>query len=156
MTTYTPTKDAAEPAAKTKTRTKISLKRETRPYINPYLGGILLGLVLFSAFFFTGSGLGASGGMNRLLVLVEDTLVPGHVDRTPYLLAMAGGLVLGAVCLVLGLQGWPVQRLWLYLLGAALLLLVGLELSVFWVIMRVLEELSEREGHVSRDMGGAS
>ena len=91
MTTYTPTQDAAKPASETKTKTRISLKRETKPYINPYLGGILLGLVLFSAFFITGSGLGASGGMNRLLVVVEDALVPGHVDRTPYLLAMAGG-----------------------------------------------------------------
>jgi len=71
------------------------------------------------------------------------------------LLTMAVGVALGVLCLWLGLQGWPVARLWLYLLGAALLVLVGLELSVFWVIMRVLEELSEREGRVSRDLGGA-
>ena len=87
MTTYTPSEPAAEPAAETKTKAK----RVAKPYINPYLGGILLGLVLFAAFFLTGSGLGASGGMNRLLVMIEDALVPGHVDRTPYLLAMAGG-----------------------------------------------------------------
>ena len=31
------------------------------------------------------------GYLNRLLVVVEDFLAPGHVDRTPYLLAMAGG-----------------------------------------------------------------
>jgi uncharacterized membrane protein YedE/YeeE len=62
-----------------------------RNYINPYLAGILLGLVLFLAFFFTGNGLGASGGLNRIIVFVEDLLVPGHVDRTPYLLEMAGG-----------------------------------------------------------------
>lgn len=66
-------------------------KRKVRDYIDPYLGGILLGLVLFGAFFLTGNGLGASGGLNRLLVAVEDALVPGHVDRTPYLLEMAGG-----------------------------------------------------------------
>lgn len=65
--------------------------REAKPYINPYLGGILLGLVLFAAFFITGSGLGASGGMNRLLVLVEDAVAPGHVDKVPYLIDMAGG-----------------------------------------------------------------
>jgi hypothetical protein len=52
---------------------------------------MLLGLVLFAAFFFTGNGLGASGGLNRLVVLVEDALVPNHVDNTPYLLEMAGG-----------------------------------------------------------------
>ena len=89
MTTYTPAQPAAEPAAETKTKAKS--RRAAKPYINPYLGGILLGLVLFMAFFLTGSGLGASGGMNRLLVIVEDAIVPGHVDRTPYLLAMAGG-----------------------------------------------------------------
>jgi len=62
-----------------------------KPYINPYLAGTLLGLVLFFAFFVTGNGLGASGGLNRMLVLVEDAAVPEHVDRTPYLLKMAGG-----------------------------------------------------------------
>jgi uncharacterized protein len=65
--------------------------RETRPYVNPYLGGALLGVVLFMAFFLTGNGLGASGGLNRIIVYIEDLVVPGHVDRTPYLLAMAGG-----------------------------------------------------------------
>ena len=89
MTTYTPTQPAAEPVAETKTKAKS--KRAAKPYINPYLGGILLGLVLFMAFFLTGSGLSASGGMNRLLVIIEDSIVPGHVDRTPYLLSMAGG-----------------------------------------------------------------
>lgn len=64
---------------------------EARPYVNPYLGGILLGIVLFLAFFITGSGLGASGGLNRLLVVVEDAVYPEHVDRTQYLLSMAGG-----------------------------------------------------------------
>ncbi len=46
--------------------------RHPKPYVNPYWGGILLGIVLFLSFFFTGSGLGASGGLNRLLVVVED------------------------------------------------------------------------------------
>ncbi|MGF1504795.1 MAG: YeeE/YedE thiosulfate transporter family protein, partial [Anaerolineae bacterium] len=70
---------------------KLSAKREANDYINPYLAGLLLGLVLFTAFFVTGSGLGASGGLNRLLVVVQDAIAPAHVDRTPYLLAMAGG-----------------------------------------------------------------
>lgn len=67
------------------------LKREEKPFVNPYLGGVLLGVVLFLAFFLTGNGLGASGGLNRLTVFVEDIFVPEHVDRTSYLLAMAGG-----------------------------------------------------------------
>ena len=66
-------------------------QREAKPYVNPYLGGALLGVVLFLAFFLTGNGLGASGGLNRLVVFIEDLIVPGHVDRTPFLLSMAGG-----------------------------------------------------------------
>ena len=65
--------------------------RPAKPYIHPYLGGALLGIVLFLAFLFTRNGLGASGGMNRVVALVEDAAVPGHIDRTPYLLKLAGG-----------------------------------------------------------------
>jgi len=66
-------------------------KRIAKPYLNPYVGGLFLGLVLFLAFLITGNGLGASGGLNRLVVLVQDTLSPEHVDSVPYLLNMAGG-----------------------------------------------------------------
>ncbi|MBL8130255.1 MAG: YeeE/YedE family protein [Anaerolineae bacterium] len=65
--------------------------RVARPYMHPYLAGTLLGVVLFLAFFITGNGLGASGGMNRILVVFEDALLPAHIDRTPYLISMAGG-----------------------------------------------------------------
>lgn len=65
--------------------------RPKKEYVNPYWGGILLGLVLFGAFFFTGNGLGASGGLNRFIVFLEDALFPNHVNQTPYLLEMAGG-----------------------------------------------------------------
>jgi uncharacterized membrane protein YedE/YeeE len=87
MTTYTPTETEAQAASEEKaTKTKVA-----KAYINPYLAGILLGVVLFTAFFVTGSGLGASGGLNRILVFFEDLFASGHVDRTPYLLALAGG-----------------------------------------------------------------
>jgi uncharacterized membrane protein YedE/YeeE len=62
-----------------------------RPYMNPYLAGTLLGIVLFLAFFITGTGLGASGGLNRLLVFGQNLFVPEHIDQVPYLLKMAGG-----------------------------------------------------------------
>ena len=92
-----------------------------RPYLNPYLGGTLLGLVLFGAVYITGGGLGASGGLNRILVFVQDLIVPAHVDRTPYLLSMAGGeknaldnsIVWITVGTLLGgfLSGWLNRRL---------------------------------------------
>lgn len=72
-------------------RAQVRAARTPKAYLNPYLSGILLGVVLFSAFFITGNGLGASGGLNRLLVVVEDWIAPGHVDRVPYLIDMAGG-----------------------------------------------------------------
>ena len=62
-----------------------------KPYLNPYLAGTFLGIVLFLAFFITGSGLGASGGLNRLLVYVQNEVNPGHIDQVAYLLKMAGG-----------------------------------------------------------------
>jgi len=66
-------------------------RRPAKEYVNPYLAGALLGVVLFLAFFITGNGLGASGGLNRILVFVQDAVASGHVDETPYLIALAGG-----------------------------------------------------------------
>ncbi len=66
----------------------------------------------------------------------------------------AAGALLGFVTLFLGVGGWPVSRLWLYQLGSALLLLVGLQLTTSWLLMRVLEELSHREEMAIRDRAG--
>jgi len=66
-------------------------KRPTRSYVNPYLGGALLGVVLFLSFFITGNGLGASGGLNRFVVFLEDIVAPEHIDRVSYLIGLAGG-----------------------------------------------------------------
>jgi hypothetical protein len=68
-------------------------------------------------------------------------------------LTALGGIALGGVSLALGLQGWEMTRLWLWLLGSALLVLVGLQLVISWILMRVLEALSEREVRVERDSG---
>jgi hypothetical protein len=34
-----------------------------------------------------------------------------------------------------------------------MLFLVGMQLAIFWVVMRVLEELSQRDADVRRDLG---
>ena len=44
--------------------------------------------------------------------------------------------------------------LWFWLLYAVMLLLVGLQLVVFWLIMRVLDELNRREIEIAQDMEG--
>lgn len=66
-------------------------QKSPRAYVQPYIAGTLLGIVLFLAFFITGNGLGASGGLNRIVVAVEDLVVPQHVNKVPYLAKMAGG-----------------------------------------------------------------
>ena len=67
-------------------------------------------------------------------------------------LAVIVGFVLGTISLVLGLSGWPIERLWLYLLGGTMAIVVGVQLVVFWIIVRVLEELSQREAMAQADM----
>lgn len=62
------------------------------------------------------------------------------------------GMVLGIVSLVLGANGWEMTRLWLYLLGAAMLTLVGVQLILYWILMRILSELSKREVLTMQDL----
>ena len=70
------------------------------------------------------------------------------------LLSVLAGKLLALVMLGLGLSGWPVSRLWLYLLASAMLILVGLQLVIFWVVMRILEGLSQRDASVRTDLNG--
>jgi glycosyltransferase involved in cell wall biosynthesis len=69
------------------------------------------------------------------------------------LLGILAGLAFGGASVILGLGGWPIERLWLYLLAGTMLVLVGTQLVIFWVIVRVLEELSQREALVEADLG---
>lgn len=64
------------------------------------------------------------------------------------------GLILGIASLVLGMSGWEISRLWLYLLGSAMLLLTGAQLFIYWLLMRVLDDLSHRELDVQNDLKG--
>jgi hypothetical protein len=66
------------------------------------------------------------------------------------------GTVVGVISLVLSRGGWEISRLWLYLLGSALFILMGVQLMVSWVLMRVLEEISRRDVQADRDMGGSN
>lgn len=52
------------------------------------------------------------------------------------------GLIIAGVSVILGIGGWNMGRLWLYGLGSAMLILLGVELMLFWVILRVLDELN--------------
>ncbi len=69
------------------------------------------------------------------------------------LAALVVGLLLGGISTILGVDGWDIARLWLYLLGSAMFILVGVQLIIYWILMRVLEELSQRGEMTKKDMG---
>lgn len=69
-------------------------------------------------------------------------------------LAMTLGALAAGISLGLHGTGWDVTRVWLWLLGSALFLLVGLQLMISWVLMRVLEDLSLRDARTQADMDG--
>jgi len=62
------------------------------------------------------------------------------------------GFALGTIAAILGIRGWEIARLWLYLLGSAMIILVGIQLFLSWILMRVLEELSQREILTRKDL----
>jgi uncharacterized membrane protein YedE/YeeE len=85
--------DAAEPEAPQPVDSAITPHAgpKARAFVNPYLGGVFMGIVLFLAFFLTGNGLGASGGLNRMIIWAIDLVAPQHVDRVSYFIHYAGG-----------------------------------------------------------------
>ena len=56
---------------------------------------------------------------------------------------LAGALVAAGSLLLAG-RGWPIERLWLYLTGSAMAILVAVQLALWWVMTSVLRELSAR------------
>lgn len=60
------------------------------------------------------------------------------------LVSITAGLVLAIGSLVMGLQGWEIARLWLYLVASAMLVLIGVQLIIYWILVDVLDELSQR------------
>ena len=69
------------------------------------------------------------------------------------LVSMGLGVLIGFTSLGLGIQGWAIERLWFYLLGSAMIFLVGIQLVVYWLLLRILEELSQREVLTKQDLG---
>ena len=62
----------------------IQAVKHERPYLNPYVGGIGIGFILFSVFFLTGKGLGASGALTRLLTFSMDKIAPTYTSGIEY------------------------------------------------------------------------
>lgn len=69
------------------------------------------------------------------------------------ILSILTGAAVGLASLALGVRGWEIQRLWFYLLASASMLLVGLQLVIYWLLGRVLKQLSQRDVLTREDMG---
>ena len=70
------------------------------------------------------------------------------------LFSVTGGMVLGGLSLLFGLRGWEIARLWLWLLGSAIFLLVGAQLVLFRMLIGILDALTEREEQIGEDLNG--
>ncbi len=68
------------------------------------------------------------------------------------LIALIAGIAIGGV---IWATGYPIERLWLYLLISALLILSGLQLIIAWLLVKVLSEVKQREVKVKEDMAGS-
>ncbi len=68
-------------------------------------------------------------------------------------ITLIAGLVMAVVATTLTSSGaWDVSRLWLYLTASAMAILMGVQFIVYWILLNVLSELSQRESHIQDDL----
>ena len=70
--------------------------------------------------------------------------------------SFVGGTILAVVTLALGINGWDMNRLWMYLVGSAMAILIGIQLGTNWIIVKVLNELSKRDDKAAQDLNLAA
>ncbi len=58
------------------------------------------------------------------------------------LLSFLLGILMGIISLILGFYGWTIVEQWLYLLGSAILILMGVQLMISWIFVSILNEMS--------------
>jgi len=110
-------------------------------------------------------GLGIS--FNYFVALFHKTPVPQGLFGRPLvpvrldyhfgwlgLLTLALGLGLGAFSFIMAMTGWDVTKLWFYYLISASLTLIGLQLVITWVQVKVLDALRVRDQLVAEDLRG--
>jgi hypothetical protein len=68
------------------------------------------------------------------------------------LLAVGVGFAVAVASVILSLSGWTTDRLWFWMVASAMVTLIGVQLIVAWIVMRVLDELSQREILQAADM----
>lgn len=60
-------------------------------FANPYVAGIALGVVLYLSYLVTGHGLGASGGLARLVTMSMKSTRVSAVDQVGFFATLGGG-----------------------------------------------------------------
>ncbi len=69
------------------------------------------------------------------------------------LLCIFAGFAIGLMAPAFAVGGWDIGRLWFYMVCSALVFLAGIQLVVYWLLLRILEELSRREILTKQDKG---
>jgi uncharacterized protein len=67
------------------------MTKKAKGYMNPYVAGVFLGVVLFLSFLLFGHGLGASGGVAKIVGFVGDRVAPVHTESNAYLVGLVRG-----------------------------------------------------------------
>jgi glycosyltransferase involved in cell wall biosynthesis len=68
------------------------------------------------------------------------------------LIAFTLGTIIGITSLALGFSGWTIVQQWLYLLGSAMLILMGVQLMISWIFVQILNEISQRPVLTRKDL----
>lgn len=125
---------------------------------------------LFSALVLAVGGISLLGlgiSFNYFVALFHKTPVPQGLLGRPLvpvrldyhfgwlgLLSTALGIGLAGFSLVMAALGWSETKLWLYYLISASLTLVGVQLMIAWVQIKVLDALRVRDQLIAEDMRG--
>ena len=84
---------------------------------------------------------------------IFDPPLETHFGKLGVLLVSLG-VIAAVILLILTLNGWTLQQLWLWMIAGAMAALIGVQLIVSRVIMNVLADLSQREMKQGEDMRG--
>lgn len=67
-----------------------------------------------------------------------------HLFLPAGILAGLAGVLVSIGSFYLSRRGWPIERLWMYLTAGAMAILIGVHLTLWWLMASVLRELSAR------------
>jgi hypothetical protein len=69
-------------------------------------------------------------------------------------LSVSVGLVMTTISITVGSDHWEMTRVWLWLLGSALFVLIGVQLVLLWMVGRIMDRLAGRPEMIDEDLNG--